>query len=183
MKSITDDLASYILSLQGKDAHGNSIKFVDSKNSHNKIKDENQNSFSEECDINQIDDTQSLASTNLNESEVLILLKREPIPEEFINVKELSLKSLYKKLSNSELILCLLEVIHHSEKHMKYQSPKSPNFWYEACTKEELRYIFKNFKPDTLRQYWKKLSQIDDLYQIPRVLLDHKDLLESNKIK
>jgi hypothetical protein len=66
-----------------------------------------------------------------------------------------------EKLENSDFILLIIEVCQNALKYGLKKSDKSKLFWDEVFNKENFSVLFKQFKPETLRKYWKIIRDSD----------------------
>ena len=72
--------------------------------------------------------------------------------ETIIDLPKLSNKS---EIKNSEIILAILEICTYNRKYNYNCSNNTKAFWDRVVEEEILKKIFKNFKSETLRKYWK----------------------------
>jgi hypothetical protein len=88
-----------------------------------------------------------------------------------------------EKITNSELILSILELCLNSKEYgFKYKT-KSRAFWEDILKKENLKNIFINFKADTLKKYWSILSELKDQSQLIDLIKEYKDLIDHEELK
>ena len=85
-----------------------------------------------------------------------------------------------KIITNSDLILCILELCINSKEYgFKYKT-KSRAFWEEIIKKNNLKQIFVNFKPDTLKKYWSYLAELKEYNKIVELINEYKDIIDSD---
>jgi hypothetical protein len=65
-----------------------------------------------------------------------------------------------KPLENSEVLLAIFEVTTNSENYGITQSNKSRSFWDKLGSVKSFNKILLSFKSETLRKYWRLLSEI-----------------------
>ena len=74
------------------------------------------------------------------------------IQETIIDLPKLSNQS---EIKNSDIILAILEICTFNKKYNYDCSNNTKAFWERVVTEDILKKIFKNFKSETLRKYWK----------------------------
>ena len=102
----------------------------------------------EELDINENkinEDSQHII--NLNPSN-----ETNQIQEAIIDLPKLSTQS---EIKNSDIILAILEICTYNKKYNYDCSNNTKAFWDRVVDEEILKKIFKSFKSETLRKYWK----------------------------
>ena len=72
--------------------------------------------------------------------------------EAIIDLPKLSNQS---EIKNSDIILAILEICIYNKKYNYDCSNNTKSFWDRVVGEEILQKIFKNFKSETLRKYWK----------------------------
>lgn len=87
------------------------------------------------------------------------------------------------EITNSDIILCILEICLNPHKFKLKYSPKSKVFWDSVLKKPNIQNIFKNFKPETLKKYWLILVQAKNFNQVIDLVNTHKELINNKKIK
>jgi hypothetical protein len=84
---------------------------------------------------------------------------------------------------NGDLILCILELcINSNDYGFKYKS-KSRAFWEEIFKRDNLKNIFANFKPDTLKKYWSILSDVKDYKRVVDIVNQYKEIIDNEEVK
>lgn len=86
-------------------------------------------------------------------------------------------------ITNSDLILCILELCINSVYYGFKYSTKSKVFWENLIKKSEYKNIFVNFKPDTLKKYWITLSEIKDFNKAVDLINKNKELIDKKELK
>lgn len=110
---------------------------------------------------------------------------KEENGEEENHVPIVDLKEMNKKhfISNSQMILCILEIcLNASHYGIKY-SNRTRIFWDEVYNKKEWHNILKAFKPETLRKYWRTLNDLDNPTKIVEVVNQHADEMNIQDIR
>lgn len=74
------------------------------------------------------------------------------IQETIIDLPKLSSQS---EIKNSDIILAILEICTFNKKYNYDCSNNTKAFWERVVSEDILKKIFKNFKSETLRKYWK----------------------------
>ena len=74
------------------------------------------------------------------------------IKDFIIDLPKLSMQS---EIKNSDIILAILEICTFNKKYNYDCSNNTKAFWDRVVQEEILQKIFKNFKSETLRKYWK----------------------------
>ena len=75
-----------------------------------------------------------------------------PIKDIIIDLPKLSMQS---EIRNSDIILAILEICTFNKKYNYDCSNNTKAFWDRVVEEGILKKIFKNFKSETLRKYWK----------------------------
>jgi hypothetical protein len=99
---------------------------------------------------------------------------------EYANLSELIKKSI---ISISETILMIMEVSINSRKYGLSTSNTTRKFWCNVFEKEEFKILFKNFKPETIRKYWRLIRQIPDHQKFFRIIQSNTEHLNSDQYK
>ena len=102
--------------------------------------------------------------------------------ENIINIKDLSNKE--TPLLNSEIILTILEICLNSSKYgLEDKDNSSKNFWNKISEIKEINFLVKNFKPETLRKYWRKLRTGKKYKNIINAVNENADKINNKEIK
>ena len=88
-----------------------------------------------------------------------------------------------KIISNSDMILIILEICLNSSQFNLKGDNSSRLFWEEVGKKEILFPITKLFKPETLRKYWRIIRNINKPKKIINAVKEYKDKLNNENIK
>jgi hypothetical protein len=86
-------------------------------------------------------------------------------------------------ITNSDLILCILELCINSVYYGFKYSTKSKVFWENLIKKCEFKNIFVNFKPDTLKKYWITLSETKEFNKAVDLINKNKELIDKKELK
>ena len=86
-------------------------------------------------------------------------------------------------IQNSDVILSLIEICSNPSKYQLSYSNKSRLFWDELFKKEELLSLFKNFKSETLRKYWRVINDLDKNEKVVETTLKFKDEINKENVK
>lgn len=111
---------------------------------------------------------------------VNIASKRSEDIGHVVDIQEMKTKD---KLTNSETLLCLIEIcLNGFEYGIKY-SNKSRMFWDEVYKLEEFENIVKNFKPETFRKYWRILADTGKIEEVVKVIMENVDVINQDNLK
>ena len=86
-------------------------------------------------------------------------------------------------LLNSDMILFILELCLNSSQFNLKGDNSSRKFWEEVGKIELLSPIFKLFKPETLRKYWRLLRSVKKPKKIINIINEYKNILNNENIK
>ena len=98
-----------------------------------------------------------------------------------INLEDLSNKK--KPLQNTEIILAIMEICLNSSKYGINLDNSSRNFWEKIGEREDIFSVIKQFKPETLRKYWRRLRTTNKFKNIIQIVNQKKDKLNGNNMK
>jgi len=98
-----------------------------------------------------------------------------------INLEELSNKK--KPLENTEIILAIMEICLNSSKYGINLDNSSRNFWEKIGEREDIFSILKQFKPETLRKYWRRLRTTKKYKNIIQIINQQKEKLNGFNMK
>ena len=88
-----------------------------------------------------------------------------------------------KLISNTDMILFILELCLNSSQFNLKGDNSSRKFWERVGKLKELSPITNIFKPETLRKYWRLLRNIKKPKKIINILNEHKNLINNENIK
>ncbi len=103
-----------------------------------------------------------------------------PNNKQIANLRDLNSKS---KLSNSDFILAILEISLNAHKYGIEFLNKSKFFWEAVTQLQEFKNIFLQFKPETLRKYWRFISETDDIEKILDIVKKFKTSIDDSETK
>ena len=106
--------------------------------------------------------------------------------ETIINIKEFLSKMNSDNnisISNSDMILIILEICLNSSQFEINEDNSSRAFWEEIAKKEILFPITNIFKTETLRKYWRILRNVNKPKKIINIVKEYKDKLNNENIK
>ncbi len=84
---------------------------------------------------------------------------------------------------NSDVILFLIEICTNSIKYGLNSSNKSRLFWDELFKKPEVTMIFKKFKSETLRKYWRLINELDKNEKVIEATIKYSDEINKENVK
>jgi len=85
--------------------------------------------------------------------------QKAPNLDQIMDLPRLSVKS---KITHSDIILSILEICTFNKKYNYECSNNTKAFWDRVVEEGILKKIFKDFKSETLRKYWKIIRQTGD---------------------
>ena len=88
-----------------------------------------------------------------------------------------------EKIYNSDIILSILEICTYNKRYNYECSNNTKSFWERVVKEEVLKKIFKNFKPETLRKYWKIIREAGDVNRYIEVVKNSTKFINSPKLK
>ena len=88
-----------------------------------------------------------------------------------------------KLISNTDMILFILELCLNSSQFNLKGDNSSRKFWEEVGKLKELSPITNIFKPETLRKYWRLLRNIKKPKKIINILTENENLINNENIK
>ena len=83
-------------------------------------------------------------------------------------------------ISNSNMILFMLELCINSSQFNLTGDNSSRKFWEEVGKIKDISPITKIFKPETLRKYWRLLRNIKKPKKIINILTENQNLINKN---
>ena len=101
-------------------------------------------------------------------------------PEAIIDLPKLSLK---KSIPNSEILLSILEICTYNRKYNYDCSNNTKAFWDRVVEEGILKKIFKNFKSETLRKYWKVIRQSGNTLKFLEVVKHNENFINKPGFK
>lgn len=88
-----------------------------------------------------------------------------------------------EKIENSDLILLIIEICQNASKYNLKKSNKSKLFWDEVFLKAEFAQMFKQFKPETLRKYWRVIAETNNVKAFLETTLNYAEKINNPNIK
>lgn len=101
-------------------------------------------------------------------------------PEALIDLPKLSTK---KSITNSEILLSILEICTYNRKYNYDCSNNTKAFWDRVVEEGILKKIFKNFKSETLRKYWKVIRQSGNTLKFLEVVKQNENFINTPSFK
>ena len=80
-------------------------------------------------------------------------------------------------------MLLIIEVSQNALKYGLRYSDKSKFFWDEAFQKEEFSVLFKQFKPETIRKYWKIIRDTNQVKSFVNIVKKYHEKINRGNIK
>ena len=100
--------------------------------------------------------------------------------EIIIDLNELSNS---QKINNSDIILSILEICTFNKRYNYECSNNTKAFWDRVVKEGILKKIFKNFKSETLRKYWKIIRQAGNNDRYIEVVKENEIFINNNGFK
>jgi len=97
-----------------------------------------------------------------------------------VDLEEIKKKS---KIENADVILCLIEICTNASKYGLTNSNKSRLFWDELFKKEEIAVVFKNFKSETLRKYWRLINELNKYEKVIETVKNNEEQINKENVK
>jgi len=86
-------------------------------------------------------------------------------------------------INNSDIILSILEICTFNKRYNYECSNNTKSFWDRVVKEEILKKIFKNFKPETLRKYWKIIREAGDNNKYIETIRNYSKFINNPKFK
>ena len=123
-------------------------------------------------------ENESEINTNKNKNENSKEKKNFSNLGTIINIKELK-----TPLSNTQIILMLLEICLNSSNYGINLDNSSRLFWEKIAEKKEDFSVLEQFKPETLRKYWRRLRTTKKYKQIISDVKEYENKLNEQNMK
>ena len=106
-------------------------------------------------------------------------------PNSSIKTEIIDLQNLAKNedIKNSDIILSILEICTFNKKYNYDCSNNTKAFWDRVVDEDILKKIFKNFKAETLRKYWKIIRQTGNNDRYIEVVKENENFINNNGFK
>lgn len=101
-------------------------------------------------------------------------------PNHIIKIEEINSKQI---ISNSDVLLTIIEIATNSDYYSISYNNRSRFFWEDVVKYDDLKNIFKEFKGETLRKYWKVICSIGDVNKTSDLVKKHKKLFDEIQMK
>ena len=102
-------------------------------------------------------------------------------PDAIIDLPKLSIKK--GMITNAEIILSILEICTYHKKYNYDCSNNTKAFWDRVVEEGILKKIFKNFKGETLRKYWKVIRQSGNNLKFLEVVKSNEKYINNPSFK
>lgn len=103
-----------------------------------------------------------------------------PIIDVIMDLPKLSNKS---KITNTDLILSIFEICTFNKRYNYECSNNTKAFWDRVVQEGILKKIFKNFKSETLRKYWKIMRQTGNNEKYIEIVRQNENFINNNGFK
>jgi hypothetical protein len=97
-----------------------------------------------------------------------------------INYKDILKK---EKIENLDLLLLIFEICQNALKYDLKKSNKSKLFWDEVFLKPDFALIFKNFKSETLRKYWRVVTDTQNVKSFLETIQKYAEKINNPNLK
>ncbi len=123
-------------------------------------------------------ENESEINTNINKNEISKEKKNYSNLGTIINIKDLKVP-----LNNTQIILMLLEICLNSSNYGINLDNSSRLFWEKIAEKKEDFSVLEQFKPETLRKYWRRLRTTKKYKQIISDVKEYENKLNEQNMK
>ena len=120
------------------------------------------------------DQTQNNGGNNNNNEE-----KKENL-DVIMDLPKLSFKT---NITNSDIMLAIFEICTFNKKYNYECSNNTKAFWDRVVDEGILKKIFKNFKSETLRKYWKIIRQTGDNDKFMEIIRNNENFINNPNFK
>ena len=165
----------------GRTASSNNIPFITKKSQKLSSIDEFAIKIEEDTIEDKSDEIDKLVTDLKTKPKVrraVVESQNEPI-DQVIDLSELATGI----VTNSKLLLALIEICVNAKNYGITLQNKSRIFWDEVYSKKEFENILKNFKAETLRKYWRIISDIGDLKGVINTIKKFEDVINQENAK
>ena len=106
--------------------------------------------------------------------------QKAPNLDQIMDLPRLSIKS---NITHSDIILSILEICTFNKKYNYECSNNTKAFWDRVVEEGILKKIFKDFKSETLRKYWKIIRQTGDNDKFIEVVKQNEKFINNPVLK
>ena len=128
--------------------------------------------------IKENSENESEINTNINKNEISKEKKNYSNLGTIINIKDLKVP-----LNNTQIILMLLEICLNSSNYGINLDNSSRLFWEKIAEKKNEFSVLEQFKPETLRKYWRRLRTTKKYKQIISDVKEYENKLNDENMK
>ena len=128
--------------------------------------------------IKENSENESEINTNINKNEISKEKKNYSNLGTIINIKDLKVP-----LNNTQIILMLLEICLNSSNYGINLDNSSRLFWEKIAEKKNEFSVLEQFKPETLRKYWRRLRTTKKYKQIISDVKEYENKLNEQNMK
>ena len=128
--------------------------------------------------IKENSENESEINTNINKNEISKEKKNYSNLGTIINIKDLKVP-----LNNTQIILMLLEICLNSSNYGIDLDNSSRLFWEKIAEKKDEFPVLEQFKPETLRKYWRRLRTTKKYKQIISDVKEYENKLNDENMK
>ena len=128
--------------------------------------------------IKENSENESEINTNINKNEISKEKKNYSNLGTIINIKDLKVP-----LNNTQIILMLLEICLNSSNYGINLDNSSRLFWEKIAEKKEDFSVLEQFKPETLRKYWRRIRTTKKYKQIISDVKEYESKLNEQNMK
>ena len=123
-------------------------------------------------------ENESEINTNINKNEISKEKKNYSNLGTIINIKDLKVP-----LNNTQIILMLLEICLNSSNYGINLDNSSRLFWEKIAEKKNEFSVLEQFKPETLRKYWRRIRTTKKYKQIISDVKEYESKLNEQNMK
>lgn len=128
--------------------------------------------------IKENSENESEINTNINKNEISKEKKNYSNLGTIINIKDLKVP-----LNNTQIILMLLEICLNSSNYGINLDNSSRLFWEKIAEKKNEFSVLEQFKPETLRKYWRRIRTTKKYKQIISDVKEYENKLNEQNMK
>ena len=128
--------------------------------------------------IKENSENESEINTNINKNEISKEKKNYSNLGTIINIKDLKVP-----LNNTQIILMLLEICLNSSNYGINLDNSSRLFWEKIAEKKNEFSVLEQFKPETLRKYWRRIRTTKKYKQIISDVKEYESKLNEQNMK
>ena len=120
---------------------------------------------------------------NLDTNNITSEIKNQETQQNVDMIIDLPKLSLQSDITNSDIILAIFEICTFNKKYNYECSNNTKSFWDRVVSEGILKRIFKNFKSETLRKYWKIIRQTGNNEKFMEIVKQNENYINNPLFK